>query len=482
MNDDPDATIARLVASIDRGSIIAAAGCGKTEQIARAAGVAQGRRLILTHTHAGVDALRSRLKKHLVSNSKYRIDTIAGWCLWYAVSFPKQSGLACHNPRTDKEWNSVYEATTRLIENGAVKGILTSSYSGVFVDEYQDCTDLQHQVIKAIATYLPVCIFGDPLQAIFDFKGQKPVDWESDVFPIFRKAGELVTPWRWNKAGNHVLAKWLADVRGVIQSGGPINLKDCPGCVTWIHLPDDPRFRQSKIIGTCKDVMGRAGDGRIVVIGDPANINSRAALAQSLAAVGFSNIEPLTCKHLYDHAERIGSAKGFTRLESALAFVSACMIGTEKTEFVNCVKARQHGKKPGAAKFGNLITTGIAVAEGEADDDMLELLEGFYRKETTRLSRPGMFFPMRSGLQARLVNQHIPLSDAICEAQNRIRHAGRKIGRRSIGSTLLVKGLEFDHGVIVHASNMTRRDWYVALTRATTSLTVLSPSECIIPK
>jgi DNA helicase IV len=93
-----------------------------------------------------------------------------------------------------------------------------------------------------------------------------------------------------------------------------------------------------------------------------------------------------------------------------------------------------------------------------------------------------MFFPMRSGLQARLVNQHIPLSDAICDAQNRIRHAGRKIGRRSIGSTLLVKGLEFDHAVIIHASNMTRKDWYVALTRATTSLTILSPCEYIIPK
>jgi hypothetical protein len=45
------------------------------------------------------------------------------------------------------------------------------------------------------------------------------------------------------------------------------------------------------------------------------------------------------------------------------------MIGTEKTEFVNCIKARQHGKKSGAAKFGNLIITGMAVAQGNADED-----------------------------------------------------------------------------------------------------------------
>jgi DNA helicase-2/ATP-dependent DNA helicase PcrA len=73
------------------------------------------------------------------------------------------------------------------------------------------------------------------------------------------------------------------------------------------------------------------------------------------------------------------------------------------------------------------------------------------------------------------------LADSIWEVQNRIRHVGRKIGKRSIGSTLLVKGLEFDHAVIVHTAKMTWKDWYVALTRATTSITILSPSELVLP-
>ena len=162
---NPDADIAQLVASLKCGIVVAAAGCGKTEQIARATQIAEGRRLILTHTHAGVDALRARLKTHKVSSEKFRVDTIAGWCLRYAASFPKRSSLTCANPRSDKEWNAVYEAAARLIQSGAVKGVLASSYAGVFVDEYQDCSGLQHQVIKAIAGYLPVCVFGDPLQA-----------------------------------------------------------------------------------------------------------------------------------------------------------------------------------------------------------------------------------------------------------------------------------------------------------------------------
>jgi hypothetical protein len=35
--------------------------------------------------------------------------------------------------------------------------------------------------------------------------------------------------------------------------------------------------------------------------------------------------------------------------------------------------------------------------------------------------------------------------------------------------------------LVVHSDKMTKRDWYVALTRATNGLTILSPSETITP-
>ena len=481
MLDDPDTEIARLAASIARGSFVAAAGCGKTEQIARATRIAVGRRLILTHTHAGVDAIRSRLKIHKIPSVKFRVDTIAGWCLRYSASFPKGSGLSCDSPKADKEWHAVYEASARLIQSGAVGGVLTSSYSGVFVDEYQDCTRLQHQVIQAIAAYLPVCVFGDPLQAIFDFKGQMPVDWDADVFPAFIKAGEMTTPWRWRNAGNDELANWLADVRCTLERGGAIDLTDRPECVTWECLPDNPQFRQAKIIGTCKTAIGNANDGRLIVIGDPINVNARAKLAQSLAKIGFSNIEPVGCKQLYAFAKKVEAATGFARLERILDFICACMIGAEKKPFLDSVKSHQDGGKRGATKFGDLVKTGISVAEGAADESMLELMQGFHGREATRLFRKEMFFAMRLALQIKSARQYATLTDAIWDVQNRMRHTGRSIGKRSIGSTLLVKGLEFDHAVIIHTDNMSRKDWYVALTRATTSVTILSPSERFSP-
>lgn len=483
MVDRSDEEFATLAASVKRGSIVAAAGCGKTEQIARAAQVADGRRLILTHTHAGVDALRKRLKKHGVPGNKCRVETIAGWSLRYGMSFPGRSGLQCEIPRDESDWNGVYEAAATLVDSGAVNGVLSSSYSGVFVDEYQDCSKLQHEVVKAIAAHLPVCIFGDPLQAIFDFKGQKPVDWDADVFPSFAKVGELSAPWRWKNAGNSALAGWLSGARQVLERGGVLDLTTRPPCVSWRRLPTESGQRQGAIVGTCKTVMGQAGDGGLIVIGDAANINARATLAQSLASVGFSVIEPVGCANLYAAAKKIGAKVGFARLEAAMDFICGCMTGAARTPFLDAVRSRQAGGRAGMAKFGALVQGGVIVVEanGPFHAPPLALMEGFHARSDTRLYRREMFFAMRAALRMMCTRSLGDLDDAIWEVQNRIRHAGRNIAKRSIGSTLLVKGLEFDHAIIVHADGMTRKDWYVALTRATTGLTILSPSEQIAP-
>ena len=69
-------------------SVVAPAGHGKTELLARAA--AQGQRtLILTHTHAGVHAIGARIKRMGIAKDSITIDTIASWASRYAYAFPK---------------------------------------------------------------------------------------------------------------------------------------------------------------------------------------------------------------------------------------------------------------------------------------------------------------------------------------------------------------------------------------------------------
>jgi DNA helicase-2/ATP-dependent DNA helicase PcrA len=64
--------------------------------------------------------------------------------------------------------------------------------------------------------------------------------------------------------------------------------------------------------------------------------------------------------------------------------------------------------------------------------------------------------------------------------QREMRHMGRPISHQKlIGTTLLVKGLEFDHAVILDADLLGAKDLYVAITRGSKSLTIICSSRCL---
>ncbi|MGK5015012.1 UvrD-helicase domain-containing protein [Janthinobacterium sp. HLS12-2] len=77
-------------------SVMAPAGCGKTELITASLkhGAASKPALVLTHTNAGRAALEHRLKRAGVTASTARVATLDGWAIRVVQSFPKRSGLA----------------------------------------------------------------------------------------------------------------------------------------------------------------------------------------------------------------------------------------------------------------------------------------------------------------------------------------------------------------------------------------------------
>ena len=146
------------IAAYRTGSVIAAAGCGKTECITDVVAASRDRRLVLTHTLAGVDVLRDRLKSKGVHGSRFALDTIAAWSLKFTHAFPVRAELSIEYPQGD-DWHLVYKAATRLVARGSITSVLRASYRGVLVDEYQDCTIAQHALFVELMKYLPVCIF-----------------------------------------------------------------------------------------------------------------------------------------------------------------------------------------------------------------------------------------------------------------------------------------------------------------------------------
>src|SRR5438067_358161 len=85
----------------------------------------------------------------------------------------------------------------------------------------------------------------------------------------------------------------------------------------WFKLV---RSQRPVVLRECLQAMGDADVGDLVVIGDSANVNARAGLAQQLAQRGFSNIEPVGCKELYDAAADVERNTGLDRFKAVLAF------------------------------------------------------------------------------------------------------------------------------------------------------------------
>lgn len=90
--------------------------------------------------------------------------------------------------------------------------------------------------------------------------------------------------------------------------------------------------------------------------------------------------------------------------------------------------------------------------------------------------------PFRRDLLYRFLNvlkMHIDGDgDTLIESaklyQRDMRHTGRPIRHtRLIGTTLLVKGLEYDHAIILDADSLDAKDLYVAMTRGTKTLTII---------
>jgi superfamily I DNA/RNA helicase len=149
---------------IDRGLVVAPAGCGKTQLIANALRDHDSKKpiLVLTHTNSGVAALRGRLGRAGVDPASYRLTTIDAFAIRMISTFPRRAG---HDPDIIEgarpNYPAIRDAASGLLEAGHINDVLGANYSRLLVDEYQDCSVRQHAIIFHASSTLPTCVVGD---------------------------------------------------------------------------------------------------------------------------------------------------------------------------------------------------------------------------------------------------------------------------------------------------------------------------------
>lgn len=462
-----------------RSFAVAAAGCGKTELLGQiVADQRSGRQLVLTHTHAGVAAIKKRLAGMYVPQDKFHLDTIAGWCLRYGAAYPAISGYQS-GAEADPDWNATYPGAEKVCRTALGKRIIRESYNGVLVDEYQDCSLSQHALVCAIAENIPCRGVGDPLQTIFNFRDDPVVPWETIKADFQVVDDALMEPWRWRREGrNAALGDWLVEARIQLEETGRLVI-DTDAPVTWVQhnrAVESPEAWAD----TCRNGKPAPNETVIAILQWPNNCRD---LARRLGG-RWPIVERFDNPDLRRLGMELVDADGPAVVEALVDFLSErmTMMGTAMRTAVEAIKSgrgvsRIKKHRDHADRLNDLATSPTpAIA--------LEWLAGVLaHRDDWWLYRRECVYQLREALRHCTGNTFAELPNMIAEARTRARHRGRLTHRRTIGTPLLVKGLEFDHGILLWEPNhLSVQGLYVALTRASKSLTIVSNSRTLVPE
>ena len=466
-----------------RSFAVAAAGCGKTELLSQlVADQRSGRQLVLTHTHAGVAAIKKRLAELRVPHDKFHLDTIAGWCLRYCAAYPAISGVQSDVEEYEIDWKrltpKVYPGTAKVCRSTLGKRVLKASYDGVLIDEYQDCSERQHEVILSLREQIPCRGVGDPLQSIFGFRGDPVVQWDTIKRDFNVLDDALTEPWRWRREGRSApLGEWLVAARRQLETNSRLVISnDAP--VTFIPC-DDRTGHEGACAAVCRTVPA-PHESMIAILKWP---KSCLELANRLKGQ-WPIVEKFDDPDLLKLGAVLADADGATVVAEFVKFVADRMtgIGPALKTIVNAIK---NGRGVGRISKNRDQADRLAkLASERTPANALEWLENVLRghRNDWCLYRRECVVQLLEALRHCTAPNFSEMPILVAEARTRARHRGRLTPRRTIGTPLLVKGLEFDHAVISwEPDHLSVEGLYVALTRSSKSLTIVARSRTLDP-
>lgn len=461
----------------ENASIELPAGCGKTEAAVALAecAVARSRRtLILTHTNAGVSAIRRRLARYNVRGALL-VTTIDSFMQRLARSFPSLGPDVGVEETDDTFWPRLRAAAVEIVAGENVRDILSASYEFVIVDEYQDCSVDQHELVLALADRLPVVVLGDRLQAIFGFGGNVLIPWE-DVLPVFPAARPFdVVPHRWSRT-NPELGEWLlGDVRWALANGGSIDPTSV-GCVLQWPSSDEAKRKVSwKYVDS---------EGSVVfVVASPWQTEGFAKTTKG----NFPILEDIGMRNATRFAIALDAADGGS--EVAAAVIQFVLSSTSRV-------GDALGGGPAALeriKNGNRFaprTPGVKADLQRAVNKVMEAPSPTTVLDVIALSEK---LPDASCFARERVRDAIEVISAVARGERdryqdaaAVIRAGKRFtqrrDRRATAHPGLIKGLEFDSCVVLDADRFdTATNLYVALTRGATTLHILSSETVLGP-
>ena len=466
--------------SANKSIIIAPAGYGKTYTIAEAISSYKGDKkvLVLTHTHAGIASLREKFEQKGLAPSTYHLDTICS----FALDLTKTYHVNKNDIPKESDANSLFdyavEHATIILKAYPIKHLLSIKFEHLIVDEYQDCSLAQHQMVLELAQTLKTHLLGDPLQGLFEFRGQQIVDFNDGSFsPFLQNCQSLDTPWRWKNSGQDALGQDLARIREKLLVEEDIDLQEYDS-IKWIQGAEDDYLKpQTNVRNALFQELNR---GAVVIHPNSTSIEPRKSVVMHYPMLQL--IEPIDGKEYYSCCQQFDNHSGQALIKDITDMMrkmcnKSCINNWIKPDGTLKNKRRQDDQvllsklesaiNPLLKEKTYLNIAKLIVAIARLPQIVI------YRKEFIRDIYHTLIDANKLGLTA---------SESILRNRNILRRKGWKIMQKTIGTTLLTKGLEFSDVVVLNAQQFNDpKHLYVALTRCSERLVVISNSVILHP-
>lgn len=461
------------ICGLSNAAIEAPAGHGKTEMIVDIVEHTNGRQLLLTHTHAGVDALQKRLHRRKVPKEKYAISTIAAFCIKWGLAFHNSASidkdLSPYEKNAGRYYSQFYDGAKTVFENLWAGDILRATYSGIIVDEYQDCSLAHHKMFLVLNRYIPVIVLGDPLQGIFSL-GEPLVDWGSIEF---NKVNVQTYPWRW-RGTNPLLGQYLTAIRGKLLPtlSGQIcqfDIQTCNNSITFIDSSQFNPYALLKGLSPYRSVLYVAKWER-----------QQIEFSNQMAGI-FQVDEKQDCELLYRFSNLFDSTHGSKLMRKTIEFIEQCAtkVNKEVSSYINRLDSASFdfSRIKKHQDFGKLL---VELQEKDRHEVVAQICNWFKNKHEFKFYRKELYYEMLRSIDYSRVN-NISILDAALKIRKDSSLQKRYPQFRCLASrTLLSKGLEFDCVIIDNRTVLTAKEFYVAMTRAMKKIYIISSSTHLI--
>jgi len=452
----------------EKSMIIAPAGYGKTHFITSCVSAASSKQLILTHTHSGVASLRQKLKKACIESKFYNVETITSFAQKYVFAYSDQKQLPSQED-SKKYYPYIIEKATEIFSFSHIKSVLQATYSMLYVDEYQDCSEDQHQLILSLAEVMNVCILGDPLQGIFDFSTKNPIDLTDKNFfsGFWENRYELSTPWRWVINDSDELGYNLHQIRQKISETNSIDLR-LFNSINLTISKDPYRNNYSEIMKIISD-----NENLLVIIPDSKQINKRLDFQKR-----FLNrlvlLEAIDGKDFYALAKKCDQIIASGTFPMLLDLMKIVCNKTAVDIWFNNSGVKNKRDPADNAIIQPVNEKLMSFLSSKNPKDLALFLHLITKLPKIKCYRKDLLFSLIDSIEITQISKET-VYKAMMEKRNFIRRVGRDVNNKCIGTTLLTKGLEFESVLIINCNEFTcRRNFYVAATRASKRLYIIT--------